>query len=298
MSDIETQLKTFFQKFTTGPIVYYEGTPVVVTLPKHYVNKAKTHQVGIQKLHNIQKGNKPKATISKANPEVDIHGRFYPDFNKQLKLNAKGVYDNNIQVLSKADALHLAGWIDYFSFNKHAEVRKDDKWLSMYGYKPNTSVLFRDKLGNDNLKPIEGMACHNCGIVLPLKLIEVDHHMPQSDGEYLYTLKTLRALGLTLKPAEGSKGLNFETWAFKNFKVPVKERTFGKTRQATGTYTSDQQKWLPNEKGKAFLSLCAHVLQPSGITVLSEACKNTYLNLVPLCRACNGNKSDYYNPIV
>ncbi|WP_375445901.1 hypothetical protein [uncultured Fibrella sp.] len=276
MSTIRQTISDAFKGLSPGTIGLHHGDPSTYS-----------HTLSV----------KTKNSSVKKKKVIQVPGRFYQHGSKTLYLDAKGVWENTALLLSKADALHIAGEIDRFSLSYHGDVKSNNEWLAMYGYNPTMSITFHDKHGKPVQKPMPGMACHNCGIVLPIQLIEIDHHMPQADGEYLYTVKTLRALGLTIAAGTGAKSTGIGNWG--KFVIAVKERPFGTNPQLN--LVADRNKWIPNDKGKAFLSLCAFAfsLNPFsiGMMALTSACRNSMLNLVPLCRTCNGNKSDYYKVI-
>jgi hypothetical protein len=115
--------------------------------------------------------------------------------------------------------------------------------------------------------------------------------MPQAGGEDLYTLKVLRSLGLTEYAPTGGKG-NIIHGGIAWQVIQPKARPRGDYNHL---YTSTPwQKWTTNAKGAAFLSL----LQLKGcLPDLQRACKNSTLNLVPLCGECNRVKSDWIRAI-
>ncbi len=136
------------------------------------------------------------------------------------------------------------------------------------------------------------MPCHNCGVILPLEFLQVDHHMPQTGGDDLHILKTMRGLGMTRTAASGAKGTALVSGTLGTLTVNPK----GRDRMYNHLLiASAADKWTTSEQGDAFLSLLGFA---SAINDVARMCKNSLLNLVPLCPECNRVKSDWIKPIV
>lgn len=77
-------------------------------------------------------------------------------------------------------------------------------WTSFYKQAPR-DIPYMTSSGATTLKTVRTIPCHNCGVILPIEFYQVDHHMPQADGDELHILKLLRALGGTTSRPTGAK---------------------------------------------------------------------------------------------
>lgn len=206
---------------------------------------------------------------------------------------ANGKADSSLpRVLTMSDAKTIARDIDRLAIGSdHLDVKTNARWLAIYR-KQARQVPFMNTAGNVVNKNLDTIPCHNCGMVLPLSAVQVDHHMPQTGGEDLYTLKMARALGLTASGPTGGKGSAVAAGNLAALTVNPKGR-------ATGDYNhlsvaTPKAKWTTDDRGSAFFSLAAYV---GALDDIKRICKNTVLNLVPLCGDCNRVKSDWIKPI-
>ncbi len=173
------------------------------------------------------------------------------------------------------------------------------------------------QLGKRKLKYIHGVVekignaeptypCVQCGIVLPIRLITVDHKFPQSGGGLLAIAEVLRVWGWTEQGAKTTKGkiftevkstykkVNTDPWTafqllphyYKKFNTNTAVPTMGGLKKSL---TKIKPSYELNDKGKAFLSL---VIATKGLKDLANACMHSYLNLVPMCMYCNSSKND------
>lgn len=210
-----------------------------------------------------------------------------------VAIGNNGLYaTSSPRALTWLDAKAMAKKIDDMNVSSdHLQVKSDDNWKRMYQY-ASRSVPYMDQTGALGTKTLPTMPCHNCGVVLPFEFLQVDHQKPQSDTDGLHILKMLRVLGGTTAVATGSKGLAFvgNTLNIVDVFPKARDRSYNYLANATPA-----NKWATNEKGSAFLSLIAYV---SGMDDVQRMCKNSLLNLAPLCSACNLVKSDWTKPIV
>ena len=84
----------------------------------------------------------------------------------------------------------------------------------------------------------ETMPCHYCGILLPLKLIQVDHRQPKTIHG-LCVLKGLHMLGngYTKEPGKGQKFTQFQAGFAGVQRIPPKGRS---TEGLQGKYTEKE----------------------------------------------------------
>jgi hypothetical protein len=90
--------------------------------------------------------------------------------------------------------------------SEHTDVKQNKVWRNIYLCDKRT-LSFLDALGHTIQKYPTSMPCHNCGVLLPIESIEVDHQNPQVGGRFV--LKTFRILELTMAGPSGVKGLNY-----------------------------------------------------------------------------------------
>ncbi len=216
-------------------------------------------------------------------------GKLYIGSNGDVSLAGGGA-----SILSKTVGQWVAQAIDAaYVGASHGKVKDSPIWAAIYGYQANTPYPFINAAGTGATLSQSTMPCHNCGIVLPVDCVQVDHHMPQANGESLYTLKVMRALDLTTAPATGGKGLGpMMAGGLASVRLAPKARARGDYDHLENP--SAAAKWTTNDKGSAFLSLM--VMVGAGADV-ERMCMNSLFNLVPLCPACNRVKSDWVKPL-
>lgn len=195
------------------------------------------------------------------------------------------------RLLTWEQATFYATQIDQFNVGaNHLAVKTNPAWLRIYKNSPR-NVSYMDAQGAIAIRSENTMPCHNCGVILPHEFLQVDHHMPQADGSDLHILKIMRALGMTNSPASGAKGSAIATTLRSTLTLNPKGRDRSYNHLVAPSATD---KWTTSDQGDAFLSLLACV---SALSDVSRMCKNSILNLVPLCPECNRIKSDWIKPI-
>jgi hypothetical protein len=155
-------------------------------------------------------------------------------------------------------------------------LTKSVPWRTFYNV-ANRVLMYLDKAGAP-LGPVpntETVACYDCGLVLPLANITVDHQRPQGGNPYEPVVKVFRAMGLTVAAAAGPKGTHFSA-----MQVP---HVGGVAGAGMGTR---QAKYTLNDVGKIYYTIAdsCGVLKDNTLTT---ACMNHIVNLRPLCNACN-----------
>lgn len=226
-----------------------------------------------------------------------ISGKIHNTSSASLPFDQNGIKilvggaASHINALTYTDAKSLAKSIDALAIGSdHLEVKNNVVWRSLYQME-DRDYPFMDINGQIADWLLSTIPCHNCGMVVPESQIQIDHHMPQKDGEDLYTLKMARAQGLTTAAPSGSKGQAAANLAGLIIH-PIARNIGDYDHLANATASA---KWTTNDKGTAFLSMFASI---GALGDLQRICKNTLLNLVPLCGECNRVKSDWVKPII
>lgn len=199
-------------------------------------------------------------------------------------------------ILSKEQAMDYADAMDELhTGSDHLNIKSDPIWRKLYLFRNRPLAFEATDGGGQITRILSSVPCHHCGIIMPEDAIQVDHYMPQAQSPDLYTIKTLRALGLTVGKGTGYKGYNFDN-SVKNFGLTFKIYPTGRERgnMAHLLNGTSSNKWTTNSRGNALLSLVAYAEEmPS----FKRLCKNSLLNLMPLCSHCNQRKSNQIRPI-
>lgn len=166
----------------------------------------------------------------------------------------------------------------------HLKVKDSVHWRTIYDVK---DYEFQHKLGAVfKPKAMPGVPCFECGLILPLHIIEIDHHKPQSGGLEQAIIKVLRNIGwgLTLAPGKGefARATRQTTLA----PIPTKAERVPSGIAATSTL---QERYTLTEVGVIYLSILVAVFGQNG---LWNYFMNSAFNLKPICSSCNKRKSD------
>jgi hypothetical protein len=252
---------------------------------EHSINSVKLKKPEISGLTWFQQWHGVNGSITKkGNDEI---ARYQENIGENVIVNPILTFSEAKEIAIKIDKLNVG--------SEHTEVKNNNVWRAAYQY-ADRGMKFMNNLGNIEKYYIETIPCHNCGIILSFDTMQVDHQMPQAGSEDLYTLKTLRAFGMTESGPTGSKG-NVVMAGNKINSIDI----FPKNRRIAGYKhlrdSTPGDKWSTNIKGRAFLSLIAYGGSDCRET-LAKVCKNSLLNLTPLCPECNREKSDTVRPIV
>jgi hypothetical protein len=121
-----------------------------------------------------------------------------------IKWAGSVVFSDGATNLTYDDAISFTDQIHkMYIGSEHTNVKQNKVWKKMYLCE-DRMLLFIDSRGQPTLKLVPSMPCHNCGVLLPIHSIEVDHQNPQAGGRFV--LKIFRILGLTTGAATGVKG--------------------------------------------------------------------------------------------
>jgi hypothetical protein len=196
------------------------------------------------------------------------------------------VLDNLGRVVEQAnqnDVLWFLNTLSNISYppSQYAQVKNNTEWRRIYQvqnrqlqYVANTSVV--------NGSAEESAPCVDCGMLLPMRLLEVDHQRPLSGGETEAVAKVFRAFQWTVGVAKGNKAVAWRSGLF----VVHPKATRGFQLPPLSTL---EQRYTLNTWGALFYSLA---VVAGAKNELETACINSLLNLAPRCRTCNSSKSN------
>jgi hypothetical protein len=185
-----------------------------------------------------------------------------------------------------------------FAINGYDAVKANNVWRKLYQWDMRSLVYF------EGTKSIFGaaeptMPCHHCGLLLPVASIEIDHQKPQKGGEEAAIAKVFRVFGLTIAGPEGAKNQAMaKLIAEKGLQAIYLRMLFdlsvapagtqlNRAKAPTGSTWDDRYTLTP--LGEILYSVAVNAGQRE---LLVAHCMNSLLNLAPLCRLCNGSKSN------
>ena len=164
-----------------------------------------------------------------------------------------------------------------FTANTYRKVKDLKLWQDVYGVK---ELMYEALSKRDGLyaKTEKSAFCRVCGLMLPLKVLTVDHQKAQTADVTAAILRVFRGLGLTKAGARGKKNTEaIAAWAAK---------VGGDTAPKGGTMA---ERTTLNVFGGIYYS----VFKAAGaLPALSTACTHHYLNLRPVCGPCNSRLRD------
>jgi hypothetical protein len=168
-------------------------------------------------------------------------------------------------------------------------IKTNSTWQKLYGLANDRKLIYVNNDGNKVEEVTrETMPCHYCGILLPLKLIQVDHRQPKAIPG-LGVLKGLHMLdkGYTKAPGKGQKFTQFKADFQGIQKIPPKGRSTAGLPGKSSENELDPEKlkrYTLTNKGRALITIlhAAHGKNYSRFFV------NSLLNFVPSCARCNG----------
>ncbi len=170
-------------------------------------------------------------------------------------------------------------FIEEFGYwdDKHRNCIREAVWRGLYNVQVRP-LTYRNR--DDTVKPTppaETVACYDCGIVLPLSHIDIDHQRPKGGKKVIANAnepvcKCFRAMGLTKGGSKGLKGASL----LAQFALAV-----GGAAAAVGT---DVDRYTLSDVGQIYYTL---INEQGDRTTLEQLCLNHIANLRPLCGVCN-----------
>ena len=161
-----------------------------------------------------------------------------------------------------------------FTANHRDVLTNSASWRAFYNVTPRVLTYLNHAGGPLAPAPMgHTVACYDCGLVLPLRNITIDHQRPQGGNQYEPVCKVFRAMGLTIDGPAGPKGTHY---------LAAQRVAVGGLLSANaGTL---QAKYTLNDVGTIYYTLADWC---GVLGTLQTACMNHIVNLRPLCNACN-----------
>lgn len=177
-------------------------------------------------------------------------------------------------------------------YAEYQATKETSLFRHIYHYGERDFIFMEN--GREVAKRLGSFPCLNCGIVVPEKLITMDHHHPQTGGKTLALLKVFRACWLAETTPSGSIGKFFFKYASHScedlFEVLLSPSVWPQVEfpylppspapNITASHTL-------SDLGAILYSLLVHFKDLEG---MSEWCMHSILNLKPLCLHCNSSK--------
>lgn len=181
---------------------------------------------------------------------------------------------------------------NHYSEHTYRNVKNNLLFKEIYNIKQRDLKYerYNDMMGvwEEYTQNQESFVCVECGVIMPVGSLQVDHQRPKAQDNYEAMVKAMRIFGLTENGPKGPKGqiiANLNNWQLYtssvNGQLPVRAR-FGATRLNNGTTLN--QRYALNNFGITLVSLArAH----GSLDAVKTAYIHSLYNLRPLCAACN-----------
>lgn len=162
-----------------------------------------------------------------------------------------------------------------FTKATYRNVKTVPEWQAVYAVKP---LLFQKELDKKTRAWgsvwLDATPCRECGIVLPLAILTVDHQKAQAGGGTAAIARVFRGLGLTIGSPTGVKGLATQ----QTYAAGLGGNAFAKQ--------SKDDKSSMNNAGVIYYTVFK---EAKALPQLEEACLHHFLNLRPVCGPCNSS---------
>lgn len=184
-----------------------------------------------------------------------------------------------------------------FAINGYGAVKFNNVWRRLYQV-ANRPVTYIEGVKAVNASE-DSAPCHECGLLLPLTSLDVDHDRPQAGGEDEAVAKTFRAFGLTVASATGEKGVQISDMINRQVNGVYLAMLSDKAMKAVGTkrnrgpkaaaLTTLDDRYTLNARGEILYSVAVAAQQKA---LLQKHCVSSLLNLQPMCGSCNSSKKN------
>ena len=192
--------------------------------------------------------------------------------------------DGQRQSIPMGELVARAGMLDGVAFapSQYGNVKDYQPFRELYNVKDR--MLLRIENKSETYQLLESAPCMQCGLVLPLRNLTVDHQAPQSGGELQAVAKVFRAFGLTKEGPQGPKGKSIQSHVGSGAPLEVVPTRPGRPALAG---TSKANRYTLNQWGAVLYSFAAEC---GDLGSLKQLCMHSLLNLAPLCGPCNSSK--------
>jgi hypothetical protein len=208
----------------------------------------------------------------------------------------EGIFVDFDQVVSRREIDDYVQRIDGLNqgVGTHRNAINNNEWRQYYRATPRNFSYITAAHPTGAPQSQDSAPCADCGLLLPLEQMQIDHIHPQEGNPLHPIIKVFRSIGLTVGPPKGHFGN-----AVQN-QVPVGQSRAPKGKllaaargpKYVGNFApvADRNRHTSSDAGNAIFSLFYHA--PGGMTALGNACLNSLVNLRPLCGVCNRLKSN------
>lgn len=188
-----------------------------------------------------------------------------------------------LAAVGQPEVLNAINRIEGLAFNssQYASAKQNTTWQALYQVQKRPLFYLVNGAQAHGVSE-DSAPCIYCGLLLPLRLITVDHQRPQTGGETEAVAKVFRTMGWTAGGPSGTKGQSFQSGIL----TPVEPRASRGVRTTTSTLS---QRYTLNALGSLWYSLAVAV---GARAELEATCMHSLVNLAPLCQSCNSSKSN------
>ncbi|WPB73970.1 hypothetical protein KYC5002_33655 [Archangium violaceum] len=209
------------------------------------------------------------------------------------------IVDSNRRTIASGTNLSevrtFATLIDSYAYrSQYGNVKGNGTWKTLYNEGLRT-VYYIDHSQTLMMRSESTIPCMTCGVVLPIRLMTVDHQRPQTGGDHEAVLKTLRMLGLSKEGPKGSKGQNLQQHLSTGVALTAVPTKLNRPPAPAPAPAPGQQvspltnRYSLNWRGVVFYSL---MIAANAETDLANNCMNGLMNLAPLCSSCNSRRGN------
>lgn len=255
--------------------------------------KATTYRTHSFAIHTLQSA-KPVQMVHKIRVTRSGEISGFPRYT----VETVDALDKVIAAIDMKPVYSIAGMISATAFAKTQYGNVSDDVLFRIMYDVTDRQLTYVENGIPTQKTTLSGACMECGLILPLRNLTVDHQRPQSGGEYEAVLKTFRAFELTTEGPQGAKGRMVQAYVrasaqlsplfpqqLSQLIVPIAPKL---GRGALGG-ASVVNRYTLNEQGAILYSF---IVESGNLAEMKSNCMHGLLNLKPLCGACNSARGN------
>ncbi len=110
-----------------------------------------------------------------------------------------------IERLEREELRNFFAFVQDHTDSNYRNVKYDQLWRQVYGVRQKQFDTYDSRANQKGTTILDATYCQNCGVVLPLRNLTIDHQKPQQGGAMEAMLRVFRALGLTVSTGSGQK---------------------------------------------------------------------------------------------